>query len=316
MPGTGRIPTRKVFTPMSLLKRSALVAATVAGLTLALAAPAAAHVTVNPDTATPGGYTKVTFRVPNESDTASTTKVEVNLPANAPVASVSVKPVPGWDAVAVKSKLQTPIESHGTQITEAVSKITWTAQAAAAVKPGQFQEFDVSLGPLPETNQMVFKTLQTYSDGSVVRWIEEPAADGAELENPAPVLKLAAAPASAATAPAASAETTDTAEGTDTLGIAGLIAGVLALILALLAYARASRHPEPATTLAKPATPARPAAPAEPTAPAEPATTLATPAAGTSAKSATDTTAKPTPAADEETADEKDEKSAEPKARS
>ena len=67
---------------MSLFKRSALVAAVVGGLTLALAAPASAHVTVNPNTATPGSYSKVTFRVPNEKDSANTTKLEVNLPAD------------------------------------------------------------------------------------------------------------------------------------------------------------------------------------------------------------------------------------------
>src|SRR3954454_5019497 len=112
---------------MSLLKRSAVLAATVAGLTLALAAPAAAHVTVNPNTATAGGYTKVTFRVPNETDTTDTTKLEVTLPTDNPVASVATRPVPGWTAVAEKSKLAKPITAHGTQITEAVSKITWTA---------------------------------------------------------------------------------------------------------------------------------------------------------------------------------------------
>jgi uncharacterized protein YcnI len=225
---------------MSLLKRSALVAALVGGLTLALAVPASAHVTVNPTTATPGGYTKVTFRVPTESDTLSTTKVEVTLPADAPVASVSVKPVPGWTAVAEKSTLATPIDAHGTAITEAVSKITWTADTAAAIKPGQFQEFDVSLGPLPEKGQMIFKALQTYSDGSIVRWIDEPATDGSEPEHPAPVLKLAAADAPAAvTAPAI-----QEGDGPDAFGIAGLIAGLLALILALLAVQRASRKPE------------------------------------------------------------------------
>ena len=38
-------------------------------------------------------------------------------------------------------------------------------------------------------DQIVFKALQTYSDGDIVRWIDEPA-DGVELEHPAPVLKL------------------------------------------------------------------------------------------------------------------------------
>lgn len=245
---------------MSLFKRSAVVGATVAGLTLALAVPASAHVTVNPSTATAGGYSKVTFRVPNESDTASTTKVEVNLPADKPVASVSVKPVTGWDVATTISKLAKPLEAHGTKITEAVSKIVWTAKAGSEVKPHQFQEFDVSMGPLPESGEMVFKALQTYSDGNVVRWIDEPTSDGTEPESPAPVLKLVAAGATdtpAAAGPTATATTeaapVDDSDGPDGFGIAGLAAGVLALIVAMLAYARSGRRPETAVAPAKPA---------------------------------------------------------------
>ncbi|GIM93345.1 YcnI family copper-binding membrane protein [Paractinoplanes toevensis] len=231
---------------MSLLKRSALGAAVVGGLTLALAAPASAHVTVNPNTATAGGYTKVTFRVPNETDNTNTTKVEINLPADKPVASVSLKPVQGWTAEAVRSKLATPIKAHDTEITEAVSKITWTAQPGSEIKPSQFQEFDVSLGPLPESGQLVFKALQTYSDGTIVRWIDEPTTDGSEPEHPAPVLKLAAAtdtPAAAAPAAAAPAAAEESDSGPDAFGIAGLVAGLLALVLALLALQRAGRKP-------------------------------------------------------------------------
>ena len=77
-------------------------------------------------------------------------------------------PVPGWTVAVEKRKLDPPLEVHGSQITEAVSKITWTATGDAAVKPGEFQEFPVSMGPLPEVDQLVFKTLQTYSDGNVV----------------------------------------------------------------------------------------------------------------------------------------------------
>ena len=235
---------------MSLLKRSGVVGGLVAAFTLALAVPASAHVTVNPDTASQGGYAKVTFRVPNEMDTANTTKVEINLPADAPVASVSLKPVPGWTATADKGKLAMPLDAHGTQITEAVNKITWTATGDAAVKPGQFQEFDVSMGPLPEKEQMVFKALQTYSDGTVVRWIDEPTADGSEPEKPAPVLKLAAgsgdghAAAPAASAPAltaASSESSDEGDGNGTgFGIAGIALGLAGLVLGLLAYRKAS----------------------------------------------------------------------------
>ncbi|MFI7601673.1 YcnI family protein [Actinoplanes sp. NPDC049681] len=231
---------------MSLLKRSAVVGGAVAALTLALAVPAAAHVTVNANTAVQGGYTKVTFRVPNESDAASTTKVEVNLPADTPFASVSLKPVAGWTMNAEKAKLAQPLQAHGTAITEAVSKITWTATGDAAIKPGQFQEFDVSLGPLPKVDQVVFKALQTYSDGSVVRWIDEPTTDGTEPDKPAPVLKLTAAAAgapAAATGPTVTSATAGDSKGDGNgtwAGIVGIVLGLAGLVLGLLAYRRAS----------------------------------------------------------------------------
>ena len=223
----------------------------VAGLVLAVAAPADAHVTVNPNTATPGGYTKVTFRVPNETDNATTTKLEVAFPAGQPIASVSVKPVTGWTAAPTRSKLATPIKAHDHEITEAVSRIVWTADANSAIKPGQFQEFDVSLGPLPSSGQMIFKALQTYSDGDIVRWIDEPTTDGTEPDHPAPVLKLTAAAAPGA-APAATAAPAKS-DGPDAFGIAGFVAGLLALILALLAFQRAARKPAESTSEPSPA---------------------------------------------------------------
>ncbi|BCJ49461.1 hypothetical protein Asp14428_09360 [Actinoplanes sp. NBRC 14428] len=237
---------------MSLLKRSVVVGGAIAALTLAPAVPAAAHVTVNPGTAVQGGFAKVTFRVPNETDATDTTKVEVALPAGTPFTFVSLKPVPGWTMTAEKTKLPQPIEDHGSLISEAVSKITWTATGDAAVKPGQFQEFDVSLGPLPKTDRVVFKALQTYSDGKIVRWIDEPASDGTEVEHPAPVLRLTATAAdtlAAAGAPAAGAvadDGDDEGGGTGTwAGFAGIALGLAALVLGLLAYRRSGAAAAP-----------------------------------------------------------------------
>lgn len=240
---------------MTRLRRTASAAAAlaltaVATAVLGFAGPASAHVTVNPKEATQGGYARVAFRVPNESDTASTTKLEVVLPENAPVGSVSTIPVPGWTVAVEKRKVEPPIEVHGSQITEAVAKLTWTATGDAAVKPGQFQEFGVSMGPLPKVDKMVFKTLQTYSDGNVSRWIDEPQPGGEEPEKPAPVLTLtAAAPSASAAAPSAAAVATkddDDDEGDGAaigLGVAGLVAGLAGLVLGGLAFARTRREP-------------------------------------------------------------------------
>jgi uncharacterized protein YcnI len=225
---------------MRLALRLAVVAAMAATTVLAVANPAAAHVTVNPSEATQGGFAKLTFRVPNEKDTAETVKLEVTLPTDTPIASVSVKPVQGWTVQADKTKLDKPIKSDDGEVTEAVTKITWTAAAGSGIKAGQFQEFDISAGPLPEVAQVVFKTLQTYSDGDIVRWIEEPTG-GTEPEHPAPVLKLAKKtdPATADTA-IASSDTDDSSNGLPIgLGIAGLVAGLAGLVLGLLAYRRA-----------------------------------------------------------------------------
>ncbi|MFE5632329.1 YcnI family protein [Streptomyces sp. NPDC056543] len=159
-----------------------------------LSGTAFAHVGVQPQgEAAKGGYATVNVKVPNERDNASTIKVEVNFPADHPLASVMPQPVPGWKSEVTKSKLAKPLELHGKSINEAVTKVTWTAEGGAKIGPGQFQQFPLSLGQLPEdTDQLVIKAIQTYDNNEVVRWIEEPK-DGAELQNPAPVLKLSAA---------------------------------------------------------------------------------------------------------------------------
>jgi uncharacterized protein YcnI len=221
------------------VKRTLLVALA-AGAALVLPATSAfAHVTVNPKEATQGGYAKLAFRVPNERDNAGTTKLEINFPAEHPFASVSVRPKAGWTYSAEKTKLATPVKAHDHEISEAVSKITWTG---GTVKPGEFEEFEVSVGPLPDdVDSLTFKALQTYSDGEVVRWIEEAVPGGTEVERPAPVLKLtkAAATPTATTAPAqesqageVAANSKDVASKNDvnsakTFGILGMVFGLL-----------------------------------------------------------------------------------------
>ena len=233
--------------------------AVAAAAIVASAGAASAHVSVNPDTATQGGFTKLSFRVPNEQDAASTTKVQVALPADQPLGFVSVKPHAGWTYTVTKAKLATPISTDDGEVTEAVSTITWTADSAAtAIKPGEFDEFDVSVGPLPEAPSMQFKALQTYSNGEVVRWIEPAAADGTEPEHPAPTLTLTPVAAEAAGGTTADAEktsaTTTAAESSDasqTSVNTALALSVLALLVGLAGGAMAAialRRRDPAPT--------------------------------------------------------------------
>ncbi|BCB84909.1 YcnI family protein [Phytohabitans suffuscus] len=227
------------------MKRVALVLGAAAAFLLAVAAPASAHVTVNPQEAEKGGFARLAFRVPNESDSASTVKLEVILPENAPVGSVSTMPVAGWTATVERRKVDPPVDVHGSLVSEVVSKITWTAAAGGGVKPGEFAEFPVSMGPLPDTDRMVFKALQTYSDNEVSRWIEEPQPGAEEPADPAPVLTLvsASSPETSASPNAAAPPAED--DGGDglavILAVIALVAGLGGLALGGLAFARSRK---------------------------------------------------------------------------
>ncbi|WP_336321088.1 YcnI family protein [Streptomyces lavendofoliae] len=179
---------------MNVSSRVALAGGLALSSVVLLSGTASAHVSVQPQgEAAKGGYATVAFKVPNERDNASTVKLEVSLPADHPLASVSTQPVPGWKAEVTKARLDKPLEVHGKKITEAATKITWTA-TGSKIAPGEFQQFTVSLGQLPEnTDRLVFKALQTYDNKEVVRWIEEPKDGAPEPQTPAPVLKLSAA---------------------------------------------------------------------------------------------------------------------------
>ncbi|RPF34761.1 YcnI family protein [Streptomyces sp. TLI_185] len=238
--------------------RLAATGALAASAVVVLSAPAFAHVSVQPEgTAAKGGYAVVDFKVPNERDDASTTKLEVTFPTDHPLASALPEPMDGWNIKVTKSKLAKPLEVHGKKISEAVSKITWTADGKG-IEPGYFEKFPVSVGALPEdADELTFKALQTYSDKEVVRWIEVQKDGAEEPENPAPVLALSAASedghahgskAEDASDDSRTAENTaaDTsaADSSDTtarvLAVVGIVVGALGVAYGVLAGRRRS----------------------------------------------------------------------------
>ncbi|GAA0901862.1 YcnI family protein [Streptomyces thermoalcalitolerans] len=236
--------------------RLAAAAALAGPAVLLLSAPAFAHVSVQPEgTAPKGGYATIGFKVPNERDNASTTKLEVVFPTDHPLASVMPQPVDGWKIEVTKSKLDKPLEVHGRKISEAVSKVTWTADGKG-IEPGYFQKFPVSVGALPEdTDRLVFKALQTYSNKEVVRWIEVPQEGQEEPDNPAPVLELTAASDHGHGTPAKDTKAAEGAKGAENaarstaadasksgsdtvarvLGVAGIVVGAAGVAFGVLA---------------------------------------------------------------------------------
>ncbi|MFE9426580.1 YcnI family protein [Kitasatospora sp. NPDC006697] len=240
--------------PKPLPVRAAVASVLAAGAVLLAALPAAAHVTVQPSSVAADATDQTfAFRVPNEQDGASTTKVEIDLPSDTPIPSALVAPVPGWTDQIQTAKLATPIHTDDGDITEVVSQIVWTG---GQIAPGHYQDFTVDFGALPTgTDKVVFKALQTYSDGSVVRWIDVPKDGQPEPQHPAPVLHLtaaadsaaskapsaaasaagASAPAAAAAVPVAVAKDDADSDGTArVLGVVGIAVGALGVASGVL----------------------------------------------------------------------------------
>jgi len=201
------------------------VVATVAA-TVLLATPAWAHVTVHPETLPAGSSDiELTFRVPNERDDANTVGLQVFFPTDLPLLTVDVLPVPGWTAKVDTRTLATPITTDDGTVGQVVSDVTWTA-TAGGIAPGQYEDFVVAAGRGPgRPGSAIFKSLQTYSSGAVVRWIQVASSQDPNPDNPAPTLTVT----SAATSGAAVAATTGSSTSAEVLAGAALVVSLVAL---------------------------------------------------------------------------------------
>jgi uncharacterized protein YcnI len=190
---------------------------------------ASAHVSVTPDSTAPGEPATIAFRVPNESDDASTVRLEVAFPADTPLAVAVPRTVPGWTVSVTRQALDEPVDTGHGLVEEAVSSIVWEG---GQIAPDTYQEFPVYVPAMPhESGALAFKVLQTYSSGEVVRWIDVAAEGQPEPEHPAPTVRVAPPPA-----PVTTTSTSDTVGRV--LGGAGLAAGLAAFVLTALGKRR------------------------------------------------------------------------------
>jgi uncharacterized protein YcnI len=183
-------------------RRLTVAVAAAATAVLLTAVPAAAHVEVESENAQAlAENVEITFVAESESATAGITQLRVVLPEGIEPSDVVYGEGPeGW--------------------TFATDGDGYTVKGPA-VKVGEDAEHSIVVRQLPDAKELVFKTLQTYSDGTVHRWIElgESGGDGHGHGhgNEAPVLELkAAAPGAKSVSPSPSGSQSPSSAATPT----------------------------------------------------------------------------------------------------
>ncbi|HEY2719634.1 MAG TPA: YcnI family protein [Solirubrobacteraceae bacterium] len=239
------------------MKAKAVAALLAAGVLLTPAA-AQAHISLHPNTIPAGAFATLDVRVPGEAEGAYVKKVDMLFPQG--FTGVDYENVPGWSVKVIESKLAKPIQSDDGPVDTQVSQIIWTwVGPLGKLASGQFVQFPLSVA-IPEDaagRPLEFRTVQSYSNGEVVRWIE-PALDG---DHPSPRINVtakggviedlagdeagpqagqtSATPTAPSTTPTAvSSAGSGASKG---LGIAALIVGALGLVVGLGALGAARR---------------------------------------------------------------------------
>jgi uncharacterized protein YcnI len=224
-----------------MLRRLGIVALCVIAFTVLDASVAAAHVTVSPSSLPQGTSDAVlTFRVPNESPTASVVALKIQFPLSHPIVLLNPEAGTGWNVTVHMAKLPKPITTDDGTFTSTTSEIDWSG---GSIPVGQFGQFNVLAQGIPTgTSELVFKAIQSYSDGTVVSWIQVPDHAVPDPPHPAPTITLTAAgggtSSTSTSAPAAqtgSASAVVASSGTNALDVAALVVAGFAAVLAVLA---------------------------------------------------------------------------------
>jgi uncharacterized protein YcnI len=121
---------------------------------LALASSARAHIVVTPSEVPAGQAATFEMRVPTELE-VPTTRLRLEIPDG--FSFSSIEPVAGWKITVQRTD----------------DRVT-AVEAKGKLRPDFFQRF-VFRGRVPTTETtLVWRVIQTYRDGTVVRWTGQP----------------------------------------------------------------------------------------------------------------------------------------------
>ncbi|MET8358330.1 DUF1775 domain-containing protein [Micromonospora sp. NPDC005171] len=148
----------------------AATAVTAAGLLLWPGTAYAADVTTTPTEARQGDAVRLEFSVPEERPGTKTNQIEVRLPTDAPIAEVYPMSVNGWAPRISSRTLDKPVAGiHSTGVSTVTTAVTWVRVGAGEPGPARLA---LSMGPMPQAERLTFEVVQTYADGTVVRWAD------------------------------------------------------------------------------------------------------------------------------------------------
>ncbi|HVV25709.1 MAG TPA: DUF1775 domain-containing protein [Candidatus Saccharimonadales bacterium] len=146
------------------MKKIIVGLATAAVTVIALPAVAFAHVVVTPNQAGVGASTLFNVSVPNEKQVA-VSSLTLDIPKG--VQNVQPDALAGWD-------ITTAADSAGN-----VTAITWTG----TIPVGQREDFKFKAQAPASAANLDWKAYQTYADGTVVSWDQNPAVSGKAVKN-------------------------------------------------------------------------------------------------------------------------------------
>lgn len=155
---------------------------------VAIALPAAAHVTIDPPQAAPHAYVRAALRVPHGCGDAATTRITVRLPDG--VTGARPMPKPGWTLVTTPRQDAPAPTGHGA--VREVGAITWEG---GRLPNEHYDEFVLRLR-VPNTPDATlwFAVRQECEGGAAVDWAEVPAEGRRLSDYPHPAASMRLAP--------------------------------------------------------------------------------------------------------------------------